>query len=137
MGKLKGINAELKKEILRKSAEVEVLKEEVSRLKVKVNKLTVAYQENLKSQEVVEKENKMLLSEIVYLRDRNKSKLMSTHKKAERDIKNSRMSNNVLEVRSEQSEILDNSNQNEELEMYKLLIVEMEKDMNEAVAKLD
>ena len=109
----------------------------MSRLKVKVNKLTVAYQENLKSQEVVEKENKMLLSEIVYLRDRNKSKLMSTHKKAERDIKNSRMSNNVLEVRSEQSEILDNSNQNEELEMYKLLIVEMEKDMNEAVAKLD
>jgi hypothetical protein len=83
----------------------------------------------------MEKENKMLLSEIVFLRDRNKSKLMSTHKKAEKENKNSRMGSQILEMKSEQSEIMEN--QDGELEMYKELIIEMEKDMNEAVAKLD
>lgn len=39
-------------------------------------------------------------------------------------------------MKSEQSAILDNDN-GAELQMYKQLIVEMEKDMNEAVAKLD
>lgn len=54
----------------------------------------------------MEKENKMLLSEIVFLRDRNKSKLMSTHKKAEKENKNSRMGSQILEMKSEQSEIM-------------------------------
>lgn len=47
----------------------------------------------------------------------------------------SRKDSRILDLKSEESEIFENNN--DELAMYKQLIVEMEKDMNEAVAKLD
>ncbi len=72
----------------------------------------------------------MLLSEIVFLRDKNKSKIMGTNKKGNNGSRIERNDSRILELRSEQSEILDNGNDNQELEMYKELIVEMEKDMN-------
>ena len=66
----------------------------------------------------------MLLSEIIFLRDKNKSRV----KKAEKENNNSQ----ILDLKSQQSELFEN----QDLMMYKELITEMEKDMNEAAAKI-
>lgn len=57
---------------MKKDSEIDALNEEIKRLKAKVNKITGVYHENIKGKEILEKENKMLLSEIVFLRDNKK-----------------------------------------------------------------
>lgn len=48
----------------------------------------------------MDKENKMLLSEIVFLRDKNKSKIIGTNKKGNNGSMIQRNDSKILELRS-------------------------------------
>ena len=66
----------------------------------------------------------MLLSEIVFLRDKKKNKVKP-------DKENSAENSRFLDLKSERSQEL------EDVEAYKEIISEMEKDMNDALQKLN